>query len=161
LGTLAGASHTIGNNNATAAPDASWIFGDLTWICWETKSEAKPDGELGTNVVTQAGGHLRWTADARDAAVPSDSSVFVVSPQQTVHPAAHAVAEDHVYLTGPEKVVDLFERLTRAWRKLRTRDPDTVELGVALALLHEERALPSQWLTDLRQDPLARSDDAP
>ena len=40
LGQLAGAVPSDGDHGASAAPDASWIFGDVVWVAWEAKSEA-------------------------------------------------------------------------------------------------------------------------
>jgi hypothetical protein len=154
LGQLAGARPSEGDGDRDAAPDAIWIFGTLVWVAWEAKSEAKPDGELGADDVRQAGAHLRYTADRRSEAAPGDSPVLLVSPQQRVHPSAHAVAEDHVYLVRPPQVLELYDRLVRGWRTARTRDLTTLSTSDLATIFSNEQALPSQWLPGLRTNPL-------
>jgi hypothetical protein len=51
LGQLAGALPSEGHHNSDSAPDATWTFSDTLWVVWEAKSEAKPDGELGSEDV--------------------------------------------------------------------------------------------------------------
>jgi len=155
LGMLAGAADSIGNNNADAAPDALWTFGEITWVAWEAKSEAQPGGPLGADDVRQAGGHLRYAVNTRGEAAPGDSVVLLISPQTAVHPAARAIAEDHVFLVHPTDVLDLFERLQRAWRTLHTLQQAGITTEDAIRILHAEGALPSQWLPRLRKEPLA------
>lgn len=159
LGRLAGAAPSDGDHGATAAPDAGWIFGDTVWVAWEAKSEAQPSSELGADDVREAGGHLRYLADQRGEAAPGDSVVLLMAPQQRIHPSAHAVAEDHVYLVQPDQVLDLFDRLVRAWRTARTRDLNTLSPADLAVIFSAEQALPSQWLPRLRTRPLNRHDD--
>jgi hypothetical protein len=129
-------------------------------VAWETKSEAKNDGELGADDVRQAGGHLRFTAAKRDHAAPGDSPVLLMTPQARIHPSAHAVAERHVYLVRPQQVVDLFDRLVRAWRTARTRNVETLTPMDLAAIFTDEGALPTQWLPRLRTEPLQPNRDA-
>ncbi|MFF5079432.1 DEAD/DEAH box helicase [Actinoplanes sp. NPDC000266] len=154
LGQLAGAVPTYGDHGQTAAPDATWIFGTHMWVVWEAKSEAKPDGELGADDVREAGAHLRFAADERREAAPGDSVVLLVAPQARIHSAAHAVAEEHVYLVRPEEVIDLFDRLVRAWRTARSRDLSVISTPDLAAIFSTEGALPSQWLPRVRTAPL-------
>jgi hypothetical protein len=154
VGQLAGAVPSEGNHNNDAAPDAAWIFGTIIWVTWEAKSDAKPDGELGANDVRQAGSHLRYVATQRSEAAPGDSPGFLMTPQERVHPSAFAVAEDHLHLVRPEEVVDLFDRLVRAWRAARARDLATLSVTDLTAIFAAEGALPSQWLRRLRSRPL-------
>jgi hypothetical protein len=128
LGQLAGAVPSDGDHGNAAAPDATWIFGTTIWVTWEAKSDAKPDGELGAGDVRPAGGHLRFVAAQRGEAAPGDSPGLLMTPQKRVRPSAHAVAEDHLYLVRRVEVVDLFDRLVRAWLTARTRDPATVSI---------------------------------
>jgi hypothetical protein len=161
LGQLAGADPSHGDGGSDAAPDAVWIFGDVLWVAWEAKSEARPDGELGASAVRQAGGHLRFTAAQLDQAVPSDSPSLLIAPQARVHPSARAVAENHVYLVRPDDVVELFDRLARAWRTARTRDLTALTPADLAAIFRTEEALPSQWLPRLRTQPLAFTEPPP
>ena len=156
LGQLAGAVPSEGDGGNDAAPDATWIFGDTMWASWEAKSDAHEDGELGAEDVRQAGGHLRYAATKRSQFIPGDSPGFLVTPQQRTHPSAHAVAENHVYLVRPAQVLDLFDRLVRAWRTARTRDLDNLSLLDLATIFANEGALPSQWVPRLRIDPLQR-----
>lgn len=160
LGQLAGAVPTEGDGGNDAAPDATWTFGSAIWVAWEAKSEAKPDGELGANDVRQAGGHLRFIAAQRGEAAPGDSPALLMAPQERIHPSAHAVAEDHVYLVRPAEVVNLFDRLVRAWRTARTRDLASLSATDLMAIFAAEGALPSQWLPRLRAQPLRLEGDA-
>lgn len=161
LGQLAGAAPSEGDRSNDAAPDATWIFGNTIWVAWEAKSDAKPDGELGATDARQAGGHLRFIAAQRGEAAPGDSPALLMAPQDRIHPSAHAVAEDHLYLVRPDKVVDLFDRLVRAWRTARTRDLTKLSAADLAAIFAAEGALPSQWLPQLRTQPLRLDGDAP
>jgi hypothetical protein len=80
---------------------------------------------------------------------------LLLTPQARVHHAAHAVAEDHVFLVRPSAILDLFDRLIRAWRSLRARG-ESVGVEDVIAALSTERALPSQWLAELTQEPLMK-----
>lgn len=157
LGELVGAVPSEGDGNSTAAPDAVWVFGRTTWVAWEAKSEAKPEGELGADAVRQAGGHLRFAATKRREAVPGDSTTLLMTPQERIHPAAHAVAEDHVHLVRRDDVLDLFDRTVRAWRTARTRDLEVLSTTDLAVIFRAEEALPSQWLPRLRSHPLHRA----
>lgn len=156
LGQLAGAEPSQGDSDSDSAPDAVWIFGSAIWVVWEAKSEARSDGELGAEDVRQAGSHLRYTASKRAEAVPGDSAALLMTPQARVHPSAHAVAEQHVYLVRPREVVDLFDRLVRAWRTARTRDLESLSVADLATIFGAEGALPTQWLPRLRTEPLRR-----
>lgn len=160
LGQLAGAVPTEGDGGNDAAPDATWIFGSTIWVAWEAKSAAKPDGELGANDVRQAGGHLRFIAAQRGESAPGDSPALLMAPQDRIHPSAHAVAENHVYLVRPDEVVDLFDRLVRAWRTARTRDLASLSAANLMPVFAAEGALPTQWLPRLRGQPLRLEGDA-
>jgi hypothetical protein len=159
LGQLAGAQPSDGDHGASAAPDAPWIFGTIMWVAWEAKSEAKADGELGADDVREAGGHLRFIAKQRDQAAPGDSVVLLMAPQYRIHPSAHAVAEDHVYLVRQDQVIDLLDRLVRAWRTARARDLTALSTPDLTAIFAAEQALPSQWLAQLRTRALTQQDD--
>jgi hypothetical protein len=156
LGRLAGASTSTGNESADAAPDATWVFGAVLWITAEAKSDAETTGKLGANDTRQAGSHLRYVADRRSEPIPSGSIGLVITPQSGVEPSAVAVAEAHVHRVRPATVLDLFDRVVRAWRALRARGgvPTPQDAHGALAA---EGALPSTWLPQLCTDPL-RSD---
>lgn len=64
------------------------------------------------------------------------------------------MAESQVYLLRPNDVADLFDRVVRAWRTTRTRDPDSLSTTELAAIFEAEGALPSQWLPKLRTEPL-------
>ncbi|MFF3790844.1 DEAD/DEAH box helicase [Streptomyces sp. NPDC001981] len=159
LGQLAGAVPSEGDGNNDSAPDASWIFRNTSWAVWEAKSEAKPDGELGAGDVRQAGSHLRFAATKRGEAAPGDSPAFLVTPQERIHSSAYAVAESHVYLVRPHEVLEIFDRLVRAWRAARTRDLTSLSAPDLIAVFKTEGALPSQWLPRLRTHPIQKNGD--
>lgn len=154
LGKLAGASTAEGNGGATAAPDATWRFGQDLWVCWEAKSEAAPTSELGADDVRQASGHLLYAASSAGGAAPSGSFTLVVTPQERIHPAARMVADSNVYRIRPEAARSLLDGLVRAWRALRSRSASDPDMGTVLSALAAERVLPTQWTADLTTDPL-------
>lgn len=153
LGSLLGATSS-GNNGATAAPDASWVFDTLSWIGWEAKSNAEAAGELGAGDVRQAGSHLRYIRTERGEAIPSHSLTFLVTPQARVHPSARAVAEDHVFLIQPKQVLELFDAAVTVWRRIRSRGVQVVKEDDVVAALAEAKVLPSSWIVRLATEPL-------
>lgn len=153
LGQYAGASESIPRSKATAAPDGAWLFGDITWISWEAKSEAKDDGELGADYTREAGGHLRYLSRSRDQDLPSDSFGFIVTPQTRTHPAASLVAEDHLWLLRPDQVLDVHDKIVRAWRRIRSLN--TPDRRSTAEILRQEQALPTQWIANLRTTQLS------
>ncbi|MFB8369620.1 DEAD/DEAH box helicase [Pseudarthrobacter sp. NPDC055928] len=153
LGHYAGASESLARSKSAAAPDGAWLFGDITWISWEAKSEAKDDGELGAGYTREAGGHLRYLSRSRDQDLPGDSFGFIVTPQTRTHPAAALVAEDHLWLLRPDQVLNLHDKIIRAWRRVRSlNNPD---MRAVAGIFSQERALPTQWISDLRTTQLA------
>src|SRR5439155_5884953 len=135
LGRLAGADPSIGNGGADAAPDAVWIFDRVAWVAWEAKSNAEETTELDADRVRQAGSHLRFTENQRDESPPGDSVTLIMSPQERVHPAARAVAEANIYLVRPLAILDLHDRLVRAWRTLRAQTPSSLTASDAASTL--------------------------
>ena len=83
-----------------------------------------------------------------------------MTPQLRVHPSAHAVAESHVYRVTRDDVVDLFDRLIRAWRTTRTRDTPSLSAADVATVFAVEGALPTQWLPTLRTRPLQAAQPA-
>jgi hypothetical protein len=156
LGLFAGATESLPRSNADAAPDGAWLFANLSWISWEAKSEAKPDGELGAHYTGEAGGHLRYVARTRGQELPEDSFGFIITPQQHVHPAAAKVAEDHLWLLRPADSMELYRRIMRAWRRLRTRND--VDARTVADIFREEQALPSHWTAVLRNQRISDID---
>ena len=148
LGLFAGASESLPRSKVDAAPDGAWLFGDITWVTWEAKSEAKPTGELGADDTREAGGHLRHVANSRSEDAPEDSFGFIIAPQERIHPASIAVAEEHLWLLRPTDLVDLSNRLVRAWRRIRSTNADTET--VVGEILSDEGVLPTQWCARLR-----------
>jgi hypothetical protein len=162
LGLLAGASQSIGDDGAAAAPDARWIFGDVAWLGWEAKSEATSD-EVPVDTVRQTNGHLRYIAGDRVLAIPSGSLAVLTTPQEQVHPTAMALAEDHtvkVPLTFP---LELATELERAWRTIRTQvapDAETAQAKqVMYAAFHARGVLPTQVIARLAACRLRTSTD--
>ena len=153
MGRFLGATEAYGDGNASAAPDAVWIFDNLEWTTWEAKSESKPGGFISADNSKQASGHLRFITDRRQSQPPSGSHGFLTTPHTEIHSSARALAEDHVFGVQPDQVLDLFNRAVRAWRKLRTMGSTPAHDDVT-ALFAEHRCLPSQWLTDLTTQPL-------
>ncbi|NEA72611.1 DEAD/DEAH box helicase [Streptomyces sp. So13.3] len=156
LGKLAGASESYGNDGDEdpAAPDAVWIFNDARWVTWEAKSEAQPKGAVGPNDVRQAGSHLRTVETERAISAPSDSVSMLMSPKPAVMPEARALAEEHLYLVGPQTVLVVLDRLLRAWRTARGRTISSLAPVELAEVFRVERALPSQWLPLLREAPI-------
>ncbi|WNV84712.1 DEAD/DEAH box helicase [Umezawaea sp. Da 62-37] len=156
LGRLAGAEPSYGNaeDEGDALPDAVWIFGEAQWVLWEAKSQAKDTGQIGADQVRQAGAHLRTAEKEQGKAAPGDSVCLLVSPKTKVHASAHAVAEENVYWIRPAEVLDLFDRLARAWQKSRARGLATLSVPELASIFKAEQALPSQWLPILRSGPL-------
>jgi DEAD/DEAH box helicase/Helicase C-terminal domain len=156
LGTLAGAQPSYGNqaDEGDALPDAVWIFGEAQWVVWEAKSQAKETGQIGADQVRQTGAHLRTAEKDQAKAAPGDSVCLLASPKNKVHSSAHAVAEEHVYWVRPPEVLDLFDRLARAWQTARARGLTTLSGPALASIFQAEDALPSQWLPSLRNRPL-------
>jgi hypothetical protein len=156
LGTLAGAkpSYGSGGDVEDAAADAVWIFGEAQWVIWEAKSMAKPTGSLGADNVRQAGAHLRSVEAQRGTAAPGDSVCLLVTPKPSVRDSARNVAEGHVYLVRPSEVLDVFDRLVRAWQTARARGLSTLSVDDAAEIFRAEGALPTEWLPQLRTQPL-------
>lgn len=148
LGHFIGATDSFGDGGQTAAPDATWIFDNALWVCWEAKSKAEPSGELGATDVRQAGSHLRFVQAQLSKTIPAGSVVLLMTPQERVHGAAEAVAEPHVYIVRPDHALALAQRLVRAWRALRSRTASPTQQDV-LSVFGAEHALPSQWLPGL------------
>lgn len=161
LGVLLGASQSIGNNGATAAPDAVWDFASVFWAGWEAKSNAQPTGELGATEVRQAGSHLRYHASNTGLTIPSGSVSFLMTPQERIHPASRSVAEDHVYLVRNPAVVDLFDRALRSWKAVRARGLRTVSPEDVLEELRKEKALPSMWIPSLTRERIRNETASP
>ncbi|WPP32274.1 DEAD/DEAH box helicase [Streptomyces sp. CL7] len=156
LGTFAGASESYGNDDDAnpAAPDAVWIFGEARWVTWEAKSEATSTGEVGPDNVRQAQGHLRYTEAERNAPAPSGSIALLMSPKPKIMPAARMLADDHLYLVRPPSVLDVFDRLVRAWRSARARTITVLSTAELADIFRAENALPSQWLPLLKAAPI-------
>lgn len=152
LGTLLGASESVGDSGATAAPDATWKFDDQLWVCWEAKSEGKPTGELGVDRVRQASGHLRYAANG--GSPPAPSFTVVASPFSRVHPTCRVVGDDNIYLTGLVEPLDLLDRAVRAWRAVRAvHGGGTLE--AVLDILDDQEVRPGQWSSQLMTRRLA------
>ncbi|MHB9856626.1 DEAD/DEAH box helicase [Streptomyces krungchingensis] len=156
LGTFAGASRSYGNDDDAepAAPDTVWIFDDTRWITWEAKSEASTTGEVGPDNVRQAQAHLRYTETERQESAPSGSIALLMSPKPKVLPAARMLAEDYVYLVRPSTVLEILDRLARAWRTARGRTISTLPVSTLAEIFQAEEALPSQWLPLLQASQL-------
>ncbi|QKV95984.1 DEAD/DEAH box helicase [Streptomyces sp. NA02950] len=160
LGQLAGASDSYGNDDDEdpAAPDTVWIFNDARWVTWEAKSEAQPKGSIGPNDVRQAGSHLRTTETKQSISAPSDSVALLMSPKPAIMPEARALAEERLYLVHPQRVLDVFDRLVRAWRTARGRVISSLTLVELAEIFRTEKALPSQWLPLLRSTPIRQQE---
>ncbi|MGW2612986.1 DEAD/DEAH box helicase [Streptomyces mirabilis] len=156
LGTFAGASDSYGNDddNEPAVPDTVWIFNDTRWITWEAKNQATRTGAVGPDNVRQAQGHLRYTESERKASAPSGSIALLMSQKPGVLPAARMLAEDYVYLVRPPTVLQIFDRLVRAWRTARARTITALPIPDLAEIFRAEDALPSQWLPLLKETPL-------
>jgi hypothetical protein len=84
--------------------------------------------------------------------VPAGSISLIVTPQSSIHPAARAVAEMHLHRVRPQEMLDLFDRVVRAWRTIRATGNSLPQI---LDAMRTEDALPSQWLRTLSTDSVA------
>jgi hypothetical protein len=155
LGLLLGATISEGDRGDSAAPDATWIFGDQVWVGWEAKSEQKP-GTIGADDVRQTGAHLRYIAERYNSDPPAGSICVLATPRTQPGPGATAVAEPHTYVISLGMPDHLAERAIRAWRTLnsRTGGPDAATVA---SVLRTEQCLPSQWMPLLTTNPFVPS----
>lgn len=153
LGTLAGASESFGNNGEQAAPDAVWIFGELLWVAWEAKSEAKPGGKVPARYSREASSHLTFTATKRGEESPQSSFICYVTPQTGADAGAMAVAGENVFMLPLHEPATLLTRLEKAWTTARAMG-DGVEVLTVLQALNQEGCLPSQWIAHYMRHPL-------
>jgi hypothetical protein len=145
LGILAGASESFGNSGEQAAPDAVWIFGDLLWVAWEAKSEAKPGGRVPARYAREASSHLTFTSTKREEPSPEPSFICFVTPQTSADQGARAVVGDNVYMLPIHEPATLLTRLEKVWATARSMADGVDELSV-LQALNQEGCLPSQWI---------------
>lgn len=153
LGKYAGASETYDAGGAQAAPDATWIFDDALWVCWEAKSEARPDSTIATARVREANGHLRFVEGKRGTDAPTGSFTCFATPQTVIDHAAKAICEDTVFHVSSLVPAALLARLGRALANARRLGPALDEAGL-LAALKAESCLPSQFSAELTAQPL-------
>ncbi|MDV8078020.1 DEAD/DEAH box helicase [Rhodococcus sp. IEGM 1370] len=161
MGELAGAteSYTYDDDEADnqAAPDAVWIFSDRQWVVWEAKNMAASTGSVGANNVRQACSHLNYVESERNSAAPPDSICLLDTPKPRIEPSARKVATSNVYLVRPPAVVPIFDRLVRAWRTARAVGVEDADEATLAGIFRDQNALPSQWIPELRADPIASS----
>jgi len=149
LGSLLGAE-SVATSSADSAPDATWLFGETLWVCWEAKNEATTD-QISSRVVRQAGSHLRYTSHEQNTSVPSGSFVVLATAQTEFHPSARKVAEDCLYLNSLEVIGDFANVVLSFWTALRSRFTKEAEQSAVLELMREFQVLPSQW-TEMLSD---------
>lgn len=77
-----------------------------------------------------------------------------MTPQASVHPAARAVAEEHVFLVRRAQVIDLCDGLVRAWNTVRAQNRGVPSVEAVVEALRLESALPTQWVKILTGEPL-------
>ncbi|MER5347118.1 hypothetical protein ABT030_43935 [Streptomyces mirabilis] len=77
-----------------------------------------------------------------------------MSQKPGVLPAARMLAEDYVFLVRPPTVLQIFDRLVRAWRAARGRTITALPIPELAEIFRAEEALPSQWLPLLKKSPL-------
>jgi hypothetical protein len=159
LGVFAGADNVSGNGGADAAPDATWLFGQRLWVCWEAKTNAEASGELGATSSRQASGHLQYVSGVRGEPAPAGSATFIVSPQTRIHSAARLVADDNVFLLTPDFVAELHSRLVRAWRAVRALKSANPPMNSMLNAFRAEQALPTQWIARAKGSRLQALED--
>jgi hypothetical protein len=158
LGQLTGASESVGDGNANAAPDASWTFGTVLWVAWEAKSEADAAGEVSVDCVRQANGHLRYMENRLVTAIPSGSVSVLTTPQVRIHPTAVALAEDHTRMVTLAFPLELGRQLEQAWRTIRASvgldlDPEQIKKVIREAFATNQ-CLPTQWVGRLNGHPV-------
>ncbi|MFG2440934.1 hypothetical protein [Streptomyces sp. NPDC048508] len=64
-----------------------------------------------------------------------------------------------MHLVRPQEVLEIFDRLVRAWRTARTRDLTSLTVPDLITIFKSEGALPSQWLPRLRTQPIQKNKD--
>jgi len=155
LGNLAGASSSIGDEKATAKPDASWDFSGILWVTWEAKSNSDANGEIDVSSIDQTNRHLRSMSDRTGQAIPSGSVSILTTPQTRFHAASPGVAEDHSYWVGLTFVQDLAANLDQAWRIIKTSlAPDSEverKRQVITEAFRSRSVLPTQWLSGIQR----------
>lgn len=127
--------------------DAAWIWDDL-WITVEAKSEQLGDGPISMNYVKQTNTHLKSLASDRSLDdAPQASLSVIASPRRVVDPDAVPIAESHVYVIAPTKILDIAHDARRAWTSIRALaqdDDDDLMRGQIGRYLWEHRVLPTQ-----------------
>jgi len=141
--------------SAQAAPDATWIFGDALWVCWEAKSDASADSTIATAKVREANGHIKYVEDRRANPAPAGSFTCYATPQKVIDHTAKAVCNDDIYHVPEHAAAELAGRVQRALVSSRKLGPGVDDAGV-LAALKAESCLPSQWIVGLTRQRLNR-----
>ncbi len=96
---------------------------------------------------------LHFVSTKRSESAPRYSVALEVTTKERIHPRARAVAEAHVRLVRPAAVLEVVDRLVRAWRTARMRNPGSLTSSDAISIFSAERVFPSQWLPTLRTPP--------
>jgi Type III restriction enzyme, res subunit len=119
-----------------AAPDAGWRDDERLWILWEAKTEELAHNPVNANDdVRHANSHATWMQTTFGwSPLPAQLVTVIATPKTTIHPAAAAVAEEHVALVAPETVGELAERAIGAHRAVRARYPALTGEELAAAL---------------------------
>ncbi|WP_328403397.1 hypothetical protein OHS70_32560 [Streptomyces sp. NBC_00390] len=77
-----------------------------------------------------------------------------MSPKPKSMPAARMLAENYVFLVRPPAVLEVFDRMVRAWRSARARTITVLSIAELAEIFRAEDALPSQWLPLLEAIPV-------
>ena len=155
LGKLLGASPSEGDGGATAAPDATWVFGRQTWVAVEAKSEALADTATSVKYVKQANGHLAYIRERRRERIPEGSIVLFATSQKTCDLTAGKLADSFLYRVTPDQILRLFGRTVEAWETMRAQGgAEKLTDGEIHQVFFRKKVLPSQWMAYLTQDPM-------
>ena len=121
-----------------------WLFSEELWGRVRGKVGVQWAEKVSADTVREAGSHINYAAASAGTAAPPGSFAVIISPEQDVHRAALAVADDRVYLLPPEVISDIASRLTGAWDSIRIQTHTLGPAEEALVItqtLHARRAL--------------------
>lgn len=161
LGTLLGA--TSSKSQANGRCDSTWCWDNDLWLAMEAKSDHEPHGVVPHKDIRQANDQLRLLAADRGVALPPvGSATVIISPKPAVDVDGAKGAEAHVFVTTPQRILDLAEDVEAAWKDMignaAGRKSSEVRELVAGAL-SSRGILPSQVLERLTDEPVGTREE--
>lgn len=100
LGRLLGFTSTRPSGNA--APDGVWALSRQCAVVFEAKTEESPSGAVSVATVRQAADHVAWVRRNGEIDEGAEIVCVLVTPRETIEPAAHERAEDLFAVTSDE-----------------------------------------------------------